>query len=56
MREVRKYSVNFGIYGIPESILVDKNLIIIKKYLGPLNNDDYNEIKEIIDLFLKKFE
>ena len=44
-----KYSVNFGIYGIPESILVDKNLIIIKKYLGPLNNDDYNEIKEIIN-------
>ncbi len=44
-----KYSVNFGIYGIPESILVDKNLIIIKKYLGPLNNNDYNEIKEIIN-------
>ena len=32
-----KASISFGIYGIPESILVNKEFIIIKKYLGPLN-------------------
>ena len=37
-------SINFGIYGIPESILVDQNLIIVRKFIGPLNFEDYNEI------------
>ena len=44
-----KQSVNFGVYGIPESILINKKLIILKKYIGPLNDNDYNEIKEIIN-------
>ena len=44
-----KQSVNFGVYGIPESILINKELIILKKYIGPLTNDDFNEIKEIIN-------
>ena len=46
--ELGKESVNLGIYGIPESILIDKNLLILKKYIGPLSNEDYNEIKKII--------
>ena len=29
-----KQSINFGVYGIPESILIDKDLIIIKKILS----------------------
>ncbi len=40
-----KQSIRFGIYGIPESILVNSELIILKKYIGPLNLDDLNEIK-----------
>ena len=28
--EFGKYSINFGIYGIPESILIDENFIILK--------------------------
>lgn len=40
-----KQSVNFGIYGIPESILINKELIIIKKFIGPLSNEDFNFIK-----------
>ena len=44
---IGKQSVNFGIYGIPESILIDKEFTIIKKFVGPLNIEDVNEIKTI---------
>ncbi len=43
-----KQSVLFGIYGIPESILINKELIVIKKFVGPLSVKDFNYIKEII--------
>ena len=43
-----KQSVNFGIYGIPESILIDSKFNILKKSIGPLNEKDLKEIKEII--------
>ena len=44
-----KQSVRFGIYGIPESILINKNLLIMKKFVGPLSSDDLNQIVEIIN-------
>ena len=47
--ELGKNSVNFGIYGIPESILVNKDLIILKKFVGPLSTKDFNIIVEIIN-------
>ena len=43
-----KQSVNFGIYGIPESILIDSKFNILKKIIGPINAKDIKEIKEII--------
>ena len=43
-----KHSVSFGIYGIPESLLINNN-IIIKKFVGPLSLENYKEIKEIIN-------
>ena len=43
-----KQSVIFGIYGIPESIIINNENTIIKKFVGPLSIDDYKEIKEII--------
>ena len=43
-----KQSVNFGIYGIPESILIDNKFNILKKIIGPLNERDIEEIQEII--------
>ncbi|MDC0339552.1 DsbE family thiol:disulfide interchange protein [Pelagibacteraceae bacterium] len=46
--ELGKKSVNFGVYGIPESILVNKDLVIIKKFIGPLSNKDYKLIQKII--------
>ena len=43
-----KQSVSFGIYGIPESLLINNNTII-KKFVGPLSLDNYEEIKEMIN-------
>ncbi len=51
--EFGKYSINFGIYGIPESILVNKNLVIIKKFIGPISENDYIYIKETIKKWKK---
>jgi len=44
-----KHSVKFGIYGIPESILINKELTIIQKFVGPLSVDDYSNILKIIN-------
>ena len=44
-----KQSVNFGIYGIPESILINNETIVLKKFVGPLNELNLNDIKEIIN-------
>ena len=44
-----KHSVKFGIYGIPESILINKDLMIIQKFVGPLSFDDYKNIIKIIE-------
>ena len=46
-----KKAIHFGAYGIPETILVKKNLIIIKKYIGPINDKD---VKKILRLIGKK--
>ena len=47
--ELGKGSVKFGIFGIPESILVNKDLMILKKFVGPLSTEDYDLIVEIIN-------
>jgi cytochrome c biogenesis protein CcmG, thiol:disulfide interchange protein DsbE len=46
--ELGKHSVNFGVYGIPESILINKNLVILKKFIGPISEKDYYYIKNIV--------
>jgi len=40
--------VEFGAYGVPETFLIDKNKDIIKKFVGPINQEIVNEIKSII--------
>ena len=47
--EQGKQSVILGIYGIPESILISKDLLILKKFVGPLSLEDFNSILEIIN-------
>ena len=44
-----KISILFGIYGITESILVDQNLIVIKKIIGPIDQNQYNEILKLAE-------
>ena len=44
-----KQSVRFGVYGIPESILINKDLMIIQKFVGPLSLEDYNNIIKKIE-------
>ena len=46
--ESGKDSVDFGIYGIPESILVNKDLVVIKKFIGPISKNDYTYIRKIV--------
>tara|TARA_B110000438_G_C15748562_1_gene621864 strand:+ start:908 stop:1432 length:525 start_codon:yes stop_codon:yes gene_type:complete len=46
--ELGKQSINFGIYGIPESILINKKLIILKKFVGPISEMDYKNIIKTI--------
>ena len=43
-----KQSVTFGIYGIPESILINNELIVLKKFIGPINQKSVLEIKKAI--------
>ena len=47
--EQGKQSVSFGIYGIPESILINRDAFIVKKFVGPLSQYDLEEIKNILE-------
>jgi len=44
-----KISILFGVYGIPESILVNSDLVIIKKIIGPIDKIQYDEILRLIE-------
>jgi len=44
-----KQSVILGIYGIPESILINNELVILKKFVGPLSFEDFKSIIKIIN-------
>ena len=37
-------AIEWGAYGVPESFLINNNKII-KKYIGPLNEESVEEIK-----------
>ena len=40
-------SINFGAYGVPETFLINNDNKVLKKYIGPLNDENVNEIKKI---------
>ena len=42
-------SIQLGAIGVPETYLVNKDKVIVKKYIGPLNNLKFKEIIEIIE-------
>ena len=41
-------SIEFGAYGVPETFIIDKNKMIIKKFIGPIDKKIVEEIKLII--------
>ena len=41
-------SIEFGAYGVPETFIIDKNKKIIRKFIGPINEEIVKEIKLII--------
>lgn len=40
-------AIEWGAYGVPESFLIFENKII-KKFIGPITEDSFNEIKKLI--------
>ena len=41
-------SIELGAYGVPETFIVNKEKKIIKKIIGPIDNENFNEILELI--------
>ena len=41
-------SIELGAIGVPETYLVNKEKKIIKKFIGPLNQNNFNEILNIV--------
>mgnify|MGYP006115942025 CR=1 FL=1 len=41
-------SVEFGAYGVPETFIIDKNKKIIRKFVGPINEEIVEKIESII--------
>jgi len=41
-------SVEFGAYGVPETFIIDKNKKIIRKFVGPINEEIVKKIESII--------
>ena len=42
-------SINIGAYGVPETFLVNKNRKILIKIIGPINDNDVKQIREIVN-------
>ena len=42
-------SISFGVFGVPETILIDEKQIVIKKFVGPLDTNDYKNIIKTIN-------
>ena len=40
--------IEFGAYGVPETFVIDRNKKIIRKFVGPINQEIEDEIKLII--------
>ena len=40
--------VEFGAYGVPETFVIDKNKKIIRKFVGPINQEIADEINLMI--------
>ena len=41
-------SIFLGAFGVPESFLVDKELNLLKKYIGPIDSESTIEVKKLL--------
>ena len=41
-------SIFLGAYGVPETFIIDNELNVLKKYIGPINKENIIEIKTLI--------
>ncbi|MFL2660901.1 MAG: DsbE family thiol:disulfide interchange protein [Alphaproteobacteria bacterium] len=42
-------SIDWGVYGLPETFIIDNNGVIKYKHVGPIMKDDLKKIKSIIE-------
>ena len=42
-------AIFFGAYGVPETFIIDNELNILKKYIGPINLENEHEIKSFFN-------
>ncbi len=42
-------SISFGVFGVPETIIINEKQIVIKKFIGPLSTNDYKNILNVIN-------
>ena len=40
-------SIGIGAYGVPETFIINKNKIILKKFIGPINTKSLKEIESL---------
>jgi len=41
-------SIELGAYGVPETFLIDENRIILKKFVGPINDQFLKEVESLL--------
>tara|TARA_Y100001958_G_C21200323_1_gene527080 strand:- start:365 stop:880 length:516 start_codon:yes stop_codon:yes gene_type:complete len=41
-------SIFLGAYGVPETYIIDRELKILRKYIGPINSENEIEIKKLV--------
>ena len=41
-------SIALGAYGVPETLIINKNKTILKKFIGPLNSQSIKEINSLL--------
>ena len=41
-------SISLGAYGVPETFIIDEELNILRKYIGPINLENEIEIKNLV--------
>ena len=42
-------SIIFAVFGVPESILINKEHVVVKKFIGPLSNKDLKVIIKLVN-------